>query len=81
MVYNSESTNRATSNNGAADAITFNLGKKKIFDVLMLRNVIEFGNRTTDRYSGLLFNFVCLETIAQHCRITRCDRIILAGQL
>lgn len=47
MVDNSDSTYYATSDNATTDTITFNLGKKKTFDVLMLQEVIELGHRTT----------------------------------
>jgi len=48
MVDKSESTYYATSDQAVTDTITFNLGKKKTFDVLMLQEVIKFGHRTTD---------------------------------
>lgn len=47
MVDNNESTYYATSDHATTDTITFSLGKKKTFDVLMLQEVIELGHRTT----------------------------------
>ena len=47
MVDNIESSYYATDENHATDTITFNLGSKKTFDVLMLQEVIELGHRTT----------------------------------
>ncbi|WPV00704.1 discoidin domain-containing protein [Mucilaginibacter sp. cycad4] len=47
MIDDSESTYYATSDNAVTDTITFNLGRKKTFDVLMLQEVIELGHRTT----------------------------------
>jgi len=41
-MINSESTYYTTGDNAVTDTITFNLGKKKIFDVLMLQEVIEW---------------------------------------
>ena len=47
MVDNVESTYYATTDAFATDTITFDLGSKKTFDVLMLQEVIELGHRTT----------------------------------
>lgn len=47
MLDNGESTYYATSDGYVTDTITFNLGARKTFDVLMLQEVIELGHRTT----------------------------------
>jgi alpha-L-fucosidase len=47
MVDDNEKTYYSTRDNAVTDTITFNLGKKKTFDVLMLQEVIELGHRTT----------------------------------
>lgn len=47
MVDALESTYYATSDAFATDTITFDLGSPKTFDVLMLQEVIELGQRTT----------------------------------
>jgi len=47
MVDNYENTYYATTDNSKTDTITFNLGSAKTFDVLMLQEVIELGQRTT----------------------------------
>ncbi len=47
MVDTNEKTYYATSDGAVTDTITFSLGKKKTFDVLMVQEVIELGHRTT----------------------------------
>jgi alpha-L-fucosidase len=47
MVDNNEGSYYATADAYATDTITFDLGSKKTFDVLMLQEVIELGHRTT----------------------------------
>jgi len=47
LVDTAEATYYATPNNVYTDTITFDLGSAKTFDVLMLREVIQLGHRTT----------------------------------
>lgn len=47
MIDSDERTYYATNDKAVTDTITFDLGKKKTFDVLMLQEVIELGHRTT----------------------------------
>ena len=47
MVDALESTYYATTDTNTTDTITFDLGKPRTFDVLMLQEVIQLGQRTT----------------------------------